>query len=115
MALSPLQVPWKEFCLFCWIKQRRERVTLASLGAACVPGLVPPSSLGLLLVVHFALNLGKIRSSFSFLYSSQWVGRNACVCVVVFCSGLFENLKLGWESDLCESEHCSMSCDTEEF
>lgn len=49
------------------------------------PGLVPPSSLGLLLVVHFALNLGKIRSSFAFyIPASGLVEMHVLLCVVVF-------------------------------
>ena len=49
------------------------------------PGLVPSSTLGLLLVVHFALNLGKIRSSFSFyIPASALVEMHLLLCIVVF-------------------------------
>lgn len=49
------------------------------------PGLAPSSSLGLLLVVHFALNLGKIRSSSSFyIPASGLVEMHVLLCIVVF-------------------------------
>lgn len=100
MALSPLQVPWKEFCFVLLDKAKKgKRVTLASLGAACVSRVST-----FLLSRAFACStlcskLGQNKVIIFFLYSSQWVGRNACVAVYSsFCSGLFENLKLGWES-----------------
>lgn len=86
MALSPTQVPWKEVCFVLSHKAKKgKEIILTSLEQAVFPGLVPSSSLGLLLVVHFALNLGKIRSSFSFyIPTSGLVEMHLLLCIVVF-------------------------------
>lgn len=49
------------------------------------PSLVPSSSLGLLLVVHFALNFGKIRSLFCFyILTNGLVEMHLFLFIVVF-------------------------------
>ena len=100
MALSPIQVPWKEFCFVLFDKAKKgRRVILTSLGVGCVSRVSTFFHSRAFACSILCSKLGQNKVIIFFLYSSQWVGRNAFVPVYSsFCSGLFENLKLGWES-----------------
>ena len=100
MALSPIQVPWKEFCFVLFDKAKKgKRVILTFLGAGCVSRVSTVLHSRAFACSTLCSKLGQNKVIIFFLYSSQCIGRNAFVAVYSsFCSGLFEKLKLGWES-----------------